>query len=384
MVLVSYLKRFMASDWIPLSKTDYGSLETDYIVAALNSQRLEGDGPYTKKVHSYFRVKYQFEHNFFTPSCTDALELMALLLNLQVGDEVIVPSYTFPSTAHAFSLRGAKIMFADSLPYHPNLDPNQLQNLITPKTKAVCLVYYGGAAHDLGLIQSICEKNGVTLVGDAAQAIDSFYDGIPLAAWGSLSALSFHQTKNISSGEGGLLVVNDSRFKGRAEIIREKGTNRSRFLRGEIDKYSCVDIGSSFVGSDLNAALLLAQLERLDELQKRRRQIWDLYASEFANLPVLLPKMDPKCQHNAHNYFFVFDSEEARNNYIDFMKSKQIGVSFHYVGLHLGDYYNKKENCPLPLPNSEMFSRCLVRLPIYASMTEAEIGRVLDATHEFF
>ena len=255
----------MALNKITFNKPYFTGNETKYIEEAVRSMKISGDGIFTKKCHSFFEEKYGFHHCLLTTSCTDALEMAAILIDINAGDEVIVPSYTFVSTANAFVLRGAKIVFADSLPDHPNMDTSKIEALITPKTKAIVPVHYGGVACDMDEIMSLAVKYSLYVIEDAAQAIDSFYNGKPLGGIGHLAAFSFHETKNIISGEGGMLVVNDRKFVKRAEIIREKGTNRSQFFRGEIDKYGWVDLGSSFLPSDIIAAFLFAQLENIDK-----------------------------------------------------------------------------------------------------------------------
>src|SRR5688572_10829058 len=263
--------------------------EYDYIADAVQSRKLSGNGKYTGYCQSFFQNKYGFHKCLLTTSCTDALEMAAILLDIQPGDEVIMPSYTFVSTSNAFVLRGAKIVFCDSRRDHPGIDEEKIEELITSKTKAIVPVHYAGVACDMDKIMSIANKHNLFVVEDAAQAIDSFYinktgEKKPLGGIGHLAAFSFHETKNIISGEGGMLVINDSRFNERAEIIREKGTNRSKFFRGEVDKYGWVDIGSSFLPSDIIAAFLYAQIENINDIQAKRRQLWDLY---YRNLEIL-------------------------------------------------------------------------------------------------
>ena len=254
---------------IPFNKPFLSGNETKYIEEAVRSMKISGDGIFTKKCHAFFEEKYGFLKCLLTTSCTDALEMAAILIDIQAGDEVIMPSYTFVSTANAFVLRGAKIVFADSLPDHPNIDVSKIEALITPKTKAIVPVHYGGVACDMDVIMELAKRYNLFVIEDAAQAVDSFYKGLPLGGIGHLAAFSFHETKNIISGEGGMLVINDAQFAERAEIIREKGTNRSQFYRGEVDKYGWMDIGSSFLPSDIIAAFLFAQLENLDKRYKK-------------------------------------------------------------------------------------------------------------------
>ena len=368
---------------LSLTETDYGPIESQFVQQALNSQRLEGQQGFTKKVHQFFLEKYGMKFCYFTPSCTDALELAAIGLNLGPSDEVLVPSYTFPSSAHAFALRGCQLVLVDSMVDHPNLDLDDLEAKLTPKTKAVCVVHYGGASVDMVRLMSLAQRHGFYVIEDAAQAIDSYFDGIPLGRYGHAAAFSFHQTKNISAGEGGLCVVQDPAIAERFEIIREKGTNRAAFLRGEVDKYTCVDIGSSFVGSDLNAALLWGQLQRLPELQTRRLKIWHQYHQAFQPLDVLRPVIDERCRHNAHNYFLVLPDAEVRDRLIQHLKKQDIAAVFHYVGLHLGPYYQKTARFGA-LPNAEFFTSGLVRLPLYSHLTEEQVQKIIHSVKSFF
>lgn len=373
----------MEAKFLPLTATNYQSTELSLVQEAILSQRLEGNGAYSKKVHQFFTQQYQFKHNFFTPSGTDALELAALVLRLGPQDEVLVPSYTFPSTAHAFALRGCQIVLVDSQSHHPNLDLDDLESKITSKTKAICVVHYGGASVDMNRLKKIVQEHQLYLIEDAAQAIDAYYAGQPLGGWGDLGAFSFHQTKNISAGEGGLLVTQSHQLAELAEIIREKGTNRASFIRGDVDKYTCVDIGSSFVGSDLNAALLLAQLGRLTELQNNRLAIWKRYQDSFTEIDVLQPIIEKECQHNGHNYFFVFSDSQQRDHFMTYLKQHQIGAVFHYVGLHMGAYYQARATYTA-LPNSEFYTNGLVRLPLYAGLSEVDQNRIIEAVVTYF
>lgn len=377
-------------NWIPLVKADYTSLEEKYVLSAVQSGRLEGDGPFTKKVHQFFQEKYHCKKALMTTSGTDALELAALLLDLKPDDEVIVPSYTFVSSAHAFALRGAKIIFAESEKNHPNVSLQSIKKLITKKTRAVVPVHYAGFSCEMIELMKLSKEHNFVVVADAAQAIDSQYMGKSVAEWGHLVAFSFHQTKNVSSGEGGILLINDDRFVKRAEIIREKGTNRSAFFRGEVDKYTCVDIGSSFLASDLNASLLWGQLERLGEIQKKRLKIWNQYHSHFQKIKnkVELPILLENTVHNAHCYFLVCKNLEERTRLIAHLKSKNIAAPFHYISLHKSPFYIEKYKewgfSPPQLPNADHFTDSLVRLPLFPAMTDEEIQRVTTAVEEFF
>jgi dTDP-4-amino-4,6-dideoxygalactose transaminase len=342
---------------------------------------------FTRKCHQFFEQRYGFKKTLLTTSCTDALELAAILLDIQPGDEVIVPSYTFVSTANAFVLRGAKIVFADSRSDHPGIDEEALESLITPKTKVIVPVHYAGVACNMGTIMNLAEKYGLFVVEDAAQAIDSYFtfpDGTkkPLGSIGHLAAFSFHETKNVISGEGGMLVINDEKFIERAEIIREKGTNRSKFFRGEIDKYGWVDIGSSFLPSEIIAAFLWAQLENLDRIQARRKEIWQKYFNAFVNavedLPFRLPFIPAYAMNNAHMFYLVFNSPAERTKAIARARSQDILTVFHYQSLHASDFYRKGNVIP-DLPNADIYSDCLLRLPFYFELGESEQKRVIDA-----
>ncbi len=372
-------------EWIPLVKASYGLTEENELLKSLRSGHLQGDGPSTKKVHRFFEDHYKIERALFTTSCTDALELSALLLDLKPGDEVIVPSYTFVSTANAFALRGAKIVFADSRPDHPNVSMDCIRKLITPRTRAVVPVHYAGFACEMDELMKLAEQKNFIVIADAAQAIESTHQGRPTIAWGHMSTLSFHQTKNVSCGEGGMLIVNDKRFSLRAEILREKGTNRAAFFRGEVDKYNCVDMGSSYLASDLLAGVLWGQLQRLPELQSARHKIWKTYAEKLAPLAdkVELPKLLPNTEHNAHCYYLVCKNLSERTRLNQFLKDRQIGATFHYISLHKSPYYGPKHD-GRELPQSDRYTDGLLRLPLFPTMTDAEVNHVVDSIKAFF
>jgi dTDP-4-amino-4,6-dideoxygalactose transaminase len=374
---------------ITFNKPYISGNEYEYIADAVDSKKLSGNGKYTQLCQQYFEERYGFNKCLLTTSCTDALEMAALLLDIQPGDEVIIPSYTFVSTANAFVLRGAKIVFADSKNDEPNIDTTIIENLITKNTKAIVPVHYAGVACDMDAIMRLADKYNLYVVEDAAQAIDSFYiskDGVrkPLGSIGHLAAFSFHETKNIISGEGGMLVVNDKRFIERAEIIWEKGTNRSSFFRGEIDKYGWVDIGSSFLPSEIVAAFLWAQLENLDNIQNRRKKIWNEYLnplikfSENGNFS--LPYLPNYATNNAHLFYLVFSDIETRTSFISFLLESNIHSVFHYLSLHKSPFYSKKHD-GRELPNSDRFSDCLVRLPFYY---ELEVKKVVDVISKYY
>jgi dTDP-4-amino-4,6-dideoxygalactose transaminase len=357
--------------------------EVHYLYQAVFSGKISGDGIFSKKCHDFFEKKYGFKKTLLTTSCTDALEMAAILLNIKEGDEIIAPSFTFVSTVNAFVLRGAKIIFVDSESDHPNMDVNKIEALITPKTKVIVLVHYAGNACDMDKIMELADKYGLFVVEDAAQAIDSYYinkDGkkIPLGSIGHLAAFSFHETKNIISGEGGMLVINDEKFIERAEIIREKGTNRSKFFRGDIDKYGWVDIGSSFLPSDIIAAFLYAQLENLENIQSKRKEIWNSY---FQNLNGKLPSgielmsIPEHATNNAHMFYLVCQNNEQRDLLITHLKKHNIQSVFHYLPLHSSDFY-LKSNSKTSLPNAEKFGDTILRLPFFYELSEKQIDHI--------
>jgi len=365
---------------IPFNKPHLTGKEAHYMYDAVYTGKLSGNGKYTQKCQRWFEEKYDFGKCLLTTSCTDALEMAAILLDIQPGDEVILPSYTFVSTANAFVLRGAKLVFADSRKDHPGIDEKSLEALITPKTKAVVPVHYAGVACDMDVIMDVASKHNLFVVEDAAQAIDSYYtgnDGVKraLGSIGHLAAFSFHETKNIISGEGGMLVVNDQRFKERAEIIWEKGTNRSAFFRGEVNKYGWVDIGSSFLPSELIAAFLWAQLENLDDIQQRRYNLWheyDISLKEWAlTQGVQQPVVPSFATNNAHMYYIVCESIEQRSLFIKYLKENDVLAVFHYLSLHKSDFYQSKHDGRV-LVETEYYSNNLLRLPLFYDLKEVE------------
>ena len=322
---------------IPFNKPYLTGKEIQYIEQAVKSGKISGNGMFTKKCHNFFEERYGFKKCLLTTSCTDALEMAALLLEIQPGDEVIMPSYTFVSTANAFVLRGAKIVFADSRPDHPGIDESKIESLITPYTKGIVTVHYAGVACNMDKIMEIANRYGLLVVEDAAQAVDSCFNGQPLGGIGHLGCFSFHETKNIQSGEGGMLVINDDRFVKRAEIIWEKGTNRAEFFRGEVNKYGWVDIGSSFLPSEIIAAFLWAQLENLDNIQNRRKEIWSYYyegLKTWANAEgIKLPLIPDYASNNAHMFYLVCRNIEQRTSLIKNLKDRNILAVFHYLSL---------------------------------------------------
>ncbi len=358
---------------IPFNKPYLTGNETKYIEDAVKSGKISGNGKYTKMCQDFFEKNYGFKKCLLTTSCTDALEMAAILLNIQPEDEVIMPSYTFVSTANAFVLRGAKIVFADSMENHPNIDATKIESLITSKTKAIVPVHYAGISCDMDTIMELAKKYNLFVVEDAAQAIDSYFmgkDGTKkaLGSIGHLAAFSFHETKNIISGEGGMLAINDPQFIERAEIIWEKGTNRSAFFRGEINKYGWVDIGSSFLPSEIVAAFLWAQQENLENIQNQRKKHWNKYYESLQNWAlendVQLPFVPNYATNNAHMFYLVCHSLEQRNQLIEKLKNNNILAVFHYISLHKSPFYVEKHD-GRTLPKTDEFTDKLVRLPLF-------------------
>lgn len=337
----------------------------------------------------YFESKYAFKKCLLTTSCTDALEMCAILANIEKDDEIIIPSYTFVSTALAFIRQGAKIIFADSNSENPNIDVEKIESLITSKTKAIVPVHYAGIACDMEGIMNLASKYNLLVIEDAAQAIDSYFifnDGTKkaLGSIGHLSAFSFHETKNIISGEGGMLAINDEKFIYRAEIIWEKGTNRAEFFRGEINKYGWVDTGSSFLPSEIISAFLWAQLEQLDFIQNRRKELWNLYYKSLKpheNLGFKIVEIPNFATNNAHMFFIVFDSLEKRTKCIEKLKNNSVMAVFHYLSLHKSDYY-KEKYLGEELFWSDYYTDRLLRLPMYFELTESDINKIVSLITE--
>jgi dTDP-4-amino-4,6-dideoxygalactose transaminase len=372
---------------IPYNKPYLTGKETNYIRKAIKAGKISGNGKYTALCHDFFKKKYEFRDVLLTTSCTHALEMAAILINIKPGDEVIMPSYTFVSTANAFILRGAKIVFADSTASHPNMATEGLENLITEKTCAIVPVHYAGMACDMDEVMRIANKHKLFVIEDAAQAIDSFYKGKPLGSFGHLSAFSFHETKNINAGEGGMLVINDQQFKKRAEIIWEKGTNRAEFFRGEVNKYGWVDIGSSWLPSEVTAAFLYAQLNCLEKIQARRVKSWDLYYSLLKDLEekydVKLPEIPEYATKNGHIFYLILENAEVRDKLIAKLRQNGILAVFHYLSLHDSMYYKDKHD-GRALPWSDYYSNCLVRLPLFYELISKDIILICSLIREFF
>lgn len=367
---------------IPFNKPYISGNELAYIEDAVSRGKISGNGHYSKMCHTFFEENYGFKKVLMTTSCTDALEMAAILLEIAPGDEVIMPSFTFVSTANAFVLRGAKIVFADSRADHPGMDEASLAGLITNKTKAIVVVHYAGVACDMDLIMNLANEHGLYVVEDAAQAVESTYKGRPLGGIGHLAAFSFHETKNIQCGEGGLLVINDDRFIDRSEIIWEKGTNRSAFFRGEVDKYGWVDIGSSFLPSELNAAYLYSQLENLERIQKKRIAIWKQYEEGLTDWArrheITLPSIPDFAVNNGHMFYLICKDQEQRAGIISHLKKRDILSVFHYLSLHKSTFYRDKHD-QRELAQSDLYTARLLRLPLYFELDPAPVIKAITA-----
>jgi dTDP-4-amino-4,6-dideoxygalactose transaminase len=378
----------MAQDYqIPFNRSSLLGREMEHIFQTMTVGQIAGDQTYSRKCHAFLEQTLDVPHAMVTTSCTHALEMAALLLNIRPGDEVIVPSFTFVSTANAFALRGAKIVFADIRPDTLNLDERRLESLITPRTKVVVPVHYAGVGCEMDAIGEIARRHGLAVVEDNAHGLFGKYRGRWLGTFGCLAAQSFHETKNITCGEGGALLINDARLTERAEIIREKGTNRSLFFRGQVDKYSWVDIGSSYVMSDVLAAFLFAQLEVWQTIQTRRRRIWSCYDEHLRSWSqkhgIGCPVVPPHCEQSFHMYYLLLPNLGMRQALISFLKSRGILCVFHYVPLHLSpmgrQMGGREGNCPV----CEEKSNQLVRLPFYNSLTTADQDKVIAAVRDF-
>ena len=376
---------------IPFNKPYLTGKETHYIYDAVNSGKISGNGKYTQMCQTFFELTYGFKKVLLTTSCTDALEMCAMLANIKEGDEIIIPSFTFVSTAIAFVRQGAKIVFADSYLDNPNIDADKIEALITSKTKAIVPVHYAGVACDMDKIMALAEKYNLLVIEDAAQAIDSFYTGKngqkrALGSIGHMAAFSFHETKNIISGEGGMLTINDDRFVNRAEIIWEKGTNRAEFFRGEVNKYGWVDTGSSFLPSEIIAAFLWAQIENLSNIQSKRKLLWATYYQGIRSInckEITLPKQPEYATNNAHMFYVVLENIEQRSKLILALKEKGFHAVFHYLSLHSSDFYKDKHDDRI-LDNSDKFTNCLLRLPFYYELDEKDVFILIDEIRKTF
>ena len=367
--------------------------ETSYIQQAVESKKLSGNGQFTKKCHTFFEREFGFKKVLLTTSCTDALEMAAILSDIKPGDEVIVPSYTFVSSALAFIRQGAKIVFADSYKDNPNIDADKIESLITPNTKAIVPVHYAGVACDMDKIMSLADMYNLLVIEDAAQAVDSYYtspstnEKKALGSIGHFGCFSFHETKNIISGEGGMLSINDERFIKRAEIIWEKGTNRAEFFRGEVNKYGWVDTGSSFLPSEVVSAFLYAQCENLKKIQNKRIELWSLYHKLLKPLAdkgyIGLPDIPSFATNNAHMFYVLCKNIDERSQLIAYLKEHNIQAVFHYLSLHSSEYYKDKHDGRV-LENCDKFANNLIRLPMFYELKLSEVEFIAAKIKEFY
>ncbi len=373
---------------IPFNQPAIVGTEEKYIAEALKSRMLCGDGPFHQKCHQWFETNLPCKKAFLTTSCTHALEMAAILIDIQPGDEVIMPSYTFVSTANAFVMMGAKIVFVDIRPDTMNIDEKLIEDTITPKTKAIVPVHYGGVACEMDTIMEISKRHSLYVIEDAAQGMMATYKGRALGTIGHIGTFSFHETKNYTCGEGGLLIVNDEQFIKRAEIIREKGTNRTQFFRGVVDKYSWVDLGSSYLPSELNAAYLWGQLEHTKDINSDRLASWNKYYEGLAELQdkgfIELPVIPKECNHNSHLFYVKVADLETRTKLLEYLKENGIGAVFHYVPLHSApaglkfSIFNGEDK--FTTNNSER----LIRLPMYYQLSEDAITKIICVLHDYF
>lgn len=371
---------------IPLHKAFITGKERKYIHQVISNGNLSGNGEFTEKCQNFFEKKYQFKKTYLTSSCTDALEMCALLLNINPGDEIILPSYTFVSTANAFEIHGAKLIFCDSENDTPNIDAEKIERLITPNTKAIVVVHYAGIACDMVKINELAKKYNLYIIEDAALALDSYLKDIPLGKWGDLGTFSFHETKNITCGEGGLLVINNSKFLEKAELIWEKGTNRSAFLRGEKEQYEWVNKGSSFLPSEITAAFLYAQIEEMEQIQQKRISIWNNYL-EFFNLLdsdlLSTPQFHPNNRINASMFYLILSNKEMATSFTEYMHKNNIMVASHYRPLHLSVYF-KNQYKGEKLVNCEKYNSTLIRLPLFTELNDELFSSVTTTIQNYF
>lgn len=372
---------------IPFNKPHFTGREAHHLSQAALLGKLSGNGFYTHECQAFFEKRYHLHKTLLTTSCSDALEMAALALGIGPGDEIIMPSYTFVSTANAFVLRGATIVFADSNLQNPNIDADQLESLITVRTRAIVVVHYGGIACDMEKVMQIAGKHQIPVVEDAAQGIEATFNGRPLGSIGTLGTYSFHETKNVTSGEGGLLLVNDPALINRAEIIWEKGTNRAAFARGEVEKYEWVEPGSSFLPNELTAAFLFGQLEQLDDIQQKRMQIWQDYFSRLSDLATAgfigLPQVPEYAAHNGHLFYLTTRNAGERDRLLSHLLKNDIHAVFHYLSLHRSPYYNRLHD-GRDLPRADHYASTLLRLPFFYSLQPSEIDRISETIHQFY
>jgi dTDP-4-amino-4,6-dideoxygalactose transaminase len=384
---MSAVRREKLNEMIDFNKPCIEGNEEKYVLDAMNSGKLSGNGKYTKLCHTFFESTYQIKKTLLTTSCTDALEMSALLCSVSDGDEVIVPAFTFVSSALAFVRERAKIIFADSLPDHPNIDTSQIESLITSKTKVIVVIHYAGVACDMDKVIELAKKYDLFVVEDAAQGIDSRYNGRQLGTIGDFGTFSFHETKNIQCGEGGLLAINSMDYAKRAEILWEKGTNRAEFFRGEVNKYEWVDTGSSFLPSEITSAFLYAQLEQLEKIQLKRKKIWNRYfenLNDLANQEYFqLPVIPAFATNNAHMFYLITESLDQRTSLTDFLRERKVHAVFHYLGLHKSPFY-KQNHTGKELVNTIKFENCLLRLPFYNDLELSRVDYICEQIRAFY
>lgn len=372
---------------IPFNKPFLSGSEIKYILEAVASGKISGDGIFSQRCQQFLERRYGFKKVLLTTSCTDALEMAALLCGIEPGDEVIAPSFSFVSTVNPFVLRGAKMVFCDVRKDYPCIDEHKIEALVTPKTKALAVMHYGGVACNMDMIMEIAARYNLLVVEDAAHAIDAYYGARPLGGIGHFGAFSFHETKNIIAGEGGAIVLNDTASVARAEIIREKGTDRARFFRGETDKYSWIDIGSSFLPSDITAAFLYAQLEQADYIQAKRVSLWNAYSEGLSVLSgrghISLPELPPYATNNAHLFFILAKDADERTRLIAYLAEAGVMAIFHYVPLHSSPFY-RAQYTGEALVNTERYADTLLRLPLYFDLTFGEVDYIVQKIKAFY
>ncbi len=372
---------------IPFNKPLFLGTEKESLFEVLESGHLSANGKFTENCHQILENQIGYRKALLTTSCTSALELAAMLLDVQAGDEIIIPSYAFVTTANAFASRGANVVFADSRKDHPNIDENRIDALISTKTKAIVALHYGGVACNMDAIMSIAQKHNIQVIEDNAQGIGSTFNNKPLGGIGDLGAVSFHETKNVHCGEGGALLVNKAELEQRASVVWDMGTDKEAYKQGKVASYGWVDIGSSFYPSELNAGFLLGQLFRLEEVNAKRMDLWQTYYGGLESLEsqgfLTRPKIADYAKHNAHTFYLIVDSKEVRDDLISYLKNKGIFATFHFQSLHTSKYFTTKYSGE-ELPNADRFSDCLVRLPLYYSLDEKEQEIVISSVQEFY
>ena len=372
---------------IPFNKPFFAGKEVQNIVNAAYYGHLSGNGPFTKMCHYFFEERWGFKKTYLTTSCTDAFEMAALLMNIKEGDEVIMPSFTFVSTTSPFILRGARLVFADSRADHPNMDMDKVEDLITEKTRVLVVMHYGGVAVNMDKAVALAKKYNLILLEDVAHAIDATYNGKPLGTFGDFAAFSFHETKNVSSGEGGLLAVNNEKYIEQADIVWEKGTNRTAFEDGKVGRYEWVGLGASYTPSDMIAGMLYAQLENIDDIQSRRITIWERYYEKLKVLEeknlVVIPHIPDFAVNNGHLFYLLLENRKQRDALIRFMDENHIMTVFHYLPLHSSPYFINKHD-GRPLPNAERFADTIIRLPFFYELPLMIVDMIADKVIEFF